>query len=74
MSDAPYFKPHEEGPIFLDKDAELVDDVDTLLRASDRDVSDEVARQNIHDMAKNSFKVWTSEKLKELGIEYPMSE
>lgn len=74
MSDAPYFKPHEEGPIFPEEGKNLVNDVETFLSASDRDTAADVARQNIKDLSDDSFKLWARETLKEMGITPPESE
>lgn len=71
MSEAPYFKPHEEGPIFPDKGNDLVDDVETFLSATNRDVEADVARQNIRDMSDDSFGLWVRETLKDMGITPP---
>lgn len=69
MTDVPYFKKHETGPIFPDESEALVDDAETFLRSSDRDVNDEVARENTRDRAEASFKLWLSDNLKELSID-----
>jgi|GEM_PF-4414451 len=71
MSDVPYFKPYQEGPIFPDEGDRLAEDAASFLRASDRDVADEVARRNIEDMSEDSFRLFVSTKLKELGIDIP---
>jgi hypothetical protein len=69
MTEVPYFKKHETGPIFPDEGDALADDVETFLRSSDRDVNSKVAKENTRDGAKASFKLWLSENLKELDID-----
>ena len=68
MTDADYFKPHQEGPIFVDPDAvvELQDDVDTFLAGVDRDTEAAVAGQNVRDMAEASFRLWLAQQMKEV--------
>lgn len=56
MTDAPYFKPHEEGPLFPDDASRMGDDVDTFLAAYNRDVSVEVVGANIQDLTYASLK------------------
>lgn len=68
MSDVPYYKPPTEGPLFPDEAEGVADEFSTFLAASDRDVSDEVARQNIKDKSEESFKVWLQQQLEDMGI------
>jgi hypothetical protein len=68
MSEVPYFKPHETGPIFPDEGNALTDDVETFLRGHNRDASNEVARENTRDRSEASLKLWLSKNLKVLDI------
>lgn len=61
----PNYMPHEEGPLFPDDAPGMVDDLSVLLSATDRDVEDAVARQNMRDMSETSFKAWLKVKLNE---------
>jgi len=67
--DVPYFQPFQEGPLFPDDSATLASDAETFLRASDRDMADEVAQQNIADLAGDSLRLWLTTKLSELGLD-----
>lgn len=64
MLEAPYFKPPQEGPIFPDTDGSLAADFETFLGAVNRDVADAVARQNLHDIARDSYKIWLKNRLR----------
>jgi hypothetical protein len=61
-----YF-PQHEGPLWPDEAAGIGDEASLFLAASDEDVRDEVARQDIKDMAHDSFKLWLQEKLTEIS-------
>ena len=74
MSDVPYYKPPQEGPIFADEAGDITDEFSAFLAASDRDVSDAVARQNIADKTDASFKLWLELKLRDLGVSPPDSK
>ncbi len=74
MSDVPYYKPPIEGPIFPDEADGIADEFSLFLAASDRDVSDTVARQNIRDKTEASFRLWLQQKLEEIGAKPPESE
>ena len=63
MTDAPYYLPPEEGPIFPDESGDLAGEVDTFLRVLDRDVTDAVSRENTRDRAEASFEVWLRAKI-----------
>jgi hypothetical protein len=66
MSDVPYYKPPEEGPLFPEDADGIGDEFETFLRASDRDVSDEVSRRDREDMTESSFRAFADNVLREI--------
>lgn len=62
MSDVPYYKPPEEGPMFPDDADGLGDEFEGFLRANDRDVEHDVTIQNIKDKTEASFQLWLAQQ------------
>lgn len=76
MTDVPYFKPPEEGPLWPDEADTMAEDATNFLIAYNRDVSDAVARQNGSDKTRASFKVWLDAGITDgtINIEMPEEE
>lgn len=60
--------PSEEGPLFPEDSAAMIDEFATFLQASDADVADAVARQNRLARGQTSFELFAKDILSKKGI------